>query len=312
MNLVDLLDHQDGVLTRKQALARGLTAPELRGKLRRREWVPIWPGVYVTHNGPPTWSQHSWAAVLSTTGAALAHQSALRAAGLAMPRSKSVHIVVGRFRTVTPRAGIVVHHCEQIDDRVLWNARPPRLRVEHAVLDVAESAATEMQAIASIADAVQARVTTAARLSDALAGRSRVRRRKLLQAVLADTADGACSVLEHEYLRNVERAHRLPRGRRQARTTVGRPGFRDVDYDEHHLIVELDGRFPHDSAKARDRDMERDLDAAVGADRRTLRLGWGQVYERPCGTALKVATMLRKLGWAGTFQRCPKCGSATD
>ena len=46
--------------------------------------------------------------------------------------------------------------------------------------------------------------------------------------------------------------------------------YRDVEYDD--FVVELDGRLFHDDTAARDRDLERDLDAAVeGKD--TIRLG---------------------------------------
>ncbi|MGN6782242.1 MAG: hypothetical protein ACTHJH_12130 [Marmoricola sp.] len=57
-------------------------------------------------------------------------------------------------------------------------------------------------------------------------------------------------------------------------------------------MVELDGRLFHDTASARDRDAERDLDAAVSGAT-TVRLTWGQVYDRPCATAAKVASVLR-------------------
>ena len=58
---------------------------------------------------------------------------------------------------------------------------------------------------------------------------------------------------------------------------------------------------------ARDRDLERDLDAAVDADRLTLRIGWGQVYDRPCSTARKVARALSNRGWTGAVTQCPSC-----
>ena len=49
---------------------------------------------------------------------------------------------------------------------------------------------------------------------------------------------------------------------------------------------------------------DRDLDAA--ADRHeTLRLGWGQVFDRPCLTAHRVARVLVARGWDGSsLTRC--------
>ncbi|MDR2279361.1 MAG: hypothetical protein LBE07_00755, partial [Gordonia sp. (in: high G+C Gram-positive bacteria)] len=58
----------------------------------------------------------------------------------------------------------------------------------------------------------------------------------------------------------------------------------------------------------RDADLERDLDAAVSAQRLTLRLGSGQVIGRACRTAAKVGRALSDRGWSGPLLRCPKCG----
>jgi predicted methyltransferase len=56
--------------------------------------------------------------------------------------------------------------------------------------------------------------------------------------------------------------------------TVGPRRYRDVVYAEFEQVVELDGRLFHDSADARDADLDRDLDAAVER-LGTVRLGWG-------------------------------------
>ncbi|MBV6727853.1 hypothetical protein [Nocardioides daeguensis] len=143
---------------------------------------------------------------------------------------------------------------------------------------------------------------------------ARLAHRTAMAAVLADVTDGTCSVLEHAYLARVERAHGLPRGLRQveSRDGRGRRMFRDVVYGGQRppwrQIVELDGRLGHDSAAARDRDLERDLDAALG-DTATVRLGYGQVLDRPCSTAAKVARVLQLRGWSGQPTTCPDCRS---
>lgn len=81
-----------------------------------------------------------------------------------------------------------------------------------------------------------------------------------------------------------------------------------MDYEAFGLVVELDGRLFHNSAGARDADLERDLDARVLEDRVTVRLGWGQVYGRACGTAAKLGLLLQQRGWTGRPTRCPDCG----
>lgn len=180
-------------------------------------------------------------------------------------------------------------------DRVHWNLGPPRLRYDEAALDVALGAAGDLAAVAAVARAVQGRHTTAVRMQQALAPRKKAPRRDFLDAVLRDVAQGTCSVLEHAYLTRIERPHGLPRAERQQRAgTATGIVYRDAVIDER--VIELDGRFWHDTAGQRDRDFERDLDAAVeGHD--TVRLTWGQVVGRPCSTAVKVSALLERDGW---------------
>ncbi|MFT3716209.1 MAG: hypothetical protein QM774_09755 [Gordonia sp. (in: high G+C Gram-positive bacteria)] len=297
----DLLDFQDGVITRRQALASGMDAVAIRRKLHRREWAPVFRGVYVAHTGPLTWNQRAWAAVLDASPAALSHSSALSVAG------SPVHIAIDRKRTVATRPGVIVHRVSHLNERTLWTTRPPRIRTDEALVDLAAEATSDTAAVAVLADAVGARRTTADRLLRAVEGRERLRRRRFLVGVLSDVRQGTCSVLEQRYLRGVERPHGLPRGCRQEPTASGRPGFRDVDYDEYRVVVELDGWRWHADARARDRDLERDLDAAADSGRHTVRLGWGQVCERPCATARKLGRVLQARGWAGTLTGCPRC-----
>ena len=66
----------------------------------------------------------------------------------------------------------------------------------------------------------------------------------------------------------------------------------------------------HDTAGQRDRDLDRNIAAAVDG-RRTVRLGWGQVHERPCWTADKVGVLLQARGWRGQVQR-RDCGIVVD
>jgi hypothetical protein len=185
------------------------------------------------------------------------------------------------------------------------------VRLEEAAIDVASRQAHEFEAIAVLADICHSRRTTAARVRDAWALRPRLRCRAWLGRVLDDIAEGTCSVLEHGYLTRIERAHGLPRGRRQAPLDAGRGSeFQDVADLRHGLVVELDSRLFHDTARARDLDLDRDLDAAALADGLTVRLGWGQVFDRPCRTTQRLVVMLRSRGWEGSPVACgPTCGS---
>jgi hypothetical protein len=263
--------------------------------------------LYITHNGPLTWQQRAWAAVLSARPAALSHQSAVRAAegpGRKDDSQDQIHVAVEHGRRLVEQPGIRVHRMRDFESRVLWNRAPPRVRDEEALLDVAAES-TSLQAVATLAAACGSRRTKATKLLERLDDRPRIPQRQWLRSVLSDIAGGTCSVLEHGYLDLVERPHGLPTGQRQA-LRQGSNGhvYRDVTYECLGLDVELDGKLFHSSTKDRDRDMERDLDAVVGGTALTLRLGFGQVFERPCSTARKVVSVMRRLGWEGQATEC--------
>ncbi|WP_228461161.1 hypothetical protein [Gordonia spumicola] len=294
-------------MSRSQVLGCGLDTNYVRSRLRRRDWVQFYRGVYLTHTGEPTWRQRAWAAVLDAAPAALSHESAVHA--VLGGGSGPIHIAVAAHRSVGRRPGVVLHYRSDFADIAQFNTLPPRVRIDEAVVDLAAAARTEMATVARLSDAVQARITTADRLLSAVEARTRIARREFLQEVLLDVRDGTLSVLEHGYLTKVERSHGLPPPTRQAETGSGRRGLRDVVYEEWGLIVELDGRMFHDNATAYDADLERDLDAAVWESRATLRVGVGQVFDRSCTTAHKVALILNRLGWPDRVRPCtsPQC-----
>lgn len=310
--VADLLDRQHGVISRRQLCGVGVRPGEIERHVRRKEWVRLLPGVFVNHTGEPTWLQRAWGGVLYLWPAALAHGSALRAAAGPGWRlyddAGPIQILVSKDRHVPGPVGYSVKRVVSFQDKVQWNLAPPRMRMEEAAIEVASAAKTEHGAIAVLADVCQSRRTTAGRLLTALERRTRLPRRKWLLEVLSDIADGTCSVLERGYLTRIERPHGLPRARRQAaETSDSGPLYRDVDYAEFGLLVELDGRLFHNSAGQRDRDLERDLDAAADG-RRSVRLGWGQVFGRECRTAGKIAALLRRRGWRGSPHPCgPDC-----
>ena len=132
MNEIDrIITEQSGVISRRQVLGAGLNAPDIKRLLRRQDWAPVHPGVYVTHTGSPTWQQRAWAAVLFSWPAALCHESALRAGdgpGRRNVDESLIHVAVDRPRNVVAPEGIRLHRMTGFGDRVLWNLGPPRVR----------------------------------------------------------------------------------------------------------------------------------------------------------------------------------------
>jgi hypothetical protein len=311
MSVEKLLALQDGVISRRQVLGAGVTQTGLNRLIRRRELVTVHPGVYVNHTGRPTWQQRAWAAVL-TTGpqAALCLDSALRAhegKGRRTTEEAIIHVAVAHGRSPVPPEGVRVHRLVDLDQRVQWNKTPPCTRYVDTVLDLA-SRGDALTSVARLADACGSRRTTAARLRDRLDERKRIAQRDWLRSVLSDVADGTCSVLEHGYLDLVERPHGLPGGVRQAVRDLGNGRvYRDVDHPDLGVRIELDGKIFHTSTEDRDRDLERDLDAVVAEDGTTVRLGFGQVYDRGCTTAAKLAKVFQRHGWPGQATLCEMC-----
>lgn len=133
--------------------------------------------------------------------------------------------------------------------------------------------------------------------------RRKMRWRAELDDVLAAAGSGIHSVLEYRYLRDVERAHGLPRSRHQVRVVIdGKVVYRDVYYEEYQVAVELDGRLAHPDEE-RWRDNHRDTQAGVQGVQ-TCRYGWRDVYARACQTALLQAQILRRRGWRGIPKPC--------
>ena len=307
-SLAERLVTQDGIVTRRQLVAAGARPHELQRWLRRHELVVVTPGVYVTHTGPLIWRQRVWAGVLDVAPAAVWGASALRwHEGRDGPADELVDLAVARHRHRGAPDGVRLHRRVRLDERVHWRRQPPIQRYDDAVVEVALATPTAGRP----ARGPGARgAGTDGRPLSACGGSSRrgLRHRSATGPcrVLGDLAAGTCSVLEHGYLELVEQRHGLPTARRQepGRSSVGLV-YRDAAYDG--LLVELDGRLVHDTAKQRDADFERDLDAALDG-RDTRRLTYGQVFDRPCATAGKLGRLLVVRGWQSRPTSCePGC-----
>ncbi|GAB2987856.1 hypothetical protein [Nocardioides montaniterrae] len=297
---------QDGVVSRRQILRLGGTDHDIARLVRRRELAPMHTGVYVNHTGRPSRRQLEWAAVLACWPAALAEESALPGHPLDV-----VIVAVELHRRLKPPDRVWVRRTAGLPARVVPRARPPRVQLEHATIDVMarKVAADDIAgAFMTLAEVCQSRQTSPSKIAAALAGRGRVAGRRTIAAMLDDLTTGACSVLERGYLHHVERAHGLPRGTRQVLSTAtGEMSRHDVRYEEFGVEVELDGRAFHDNARARDADARRDLAELVVSDVRTARLTYGMVYGAACWTARMIADLLRRHGWAGDLRPCPRC-----
>lgn len=301
--LLALASRQGGVLTTAQTSADGLGRHSVARLVESGTWRRLAPGLYFAAAGRPPWLAWSWAGVLrGGDGALLGGQAAAYVHGLVEKGPRE--IVVWTRRDVPRESRPPWRFRRQLDGvRRLGGLQPPVISVEDTVLDLGVDCC-ERELVHLVTRAVQHRLTSPDRLRLRIDERGRVSHGTLLANLLADVAAGAETPLELAYLRDVERAHRLPAGRRQHRDRhTGH--LRDVWYKEFRTVVELDGRLGHEGT-GRFRDMILDNDAALRGQT-TLRFGWHDVRGRPCELAGHVAQVLRRAGWTGTPVRCRRC-----
>ena len=259
--------------------------------------------MYATEPGPPSRDSRLWAALLRAgPGATLSHQTAAEVGGLLDGESTTIHITVPTTRTPDPIPDVVLHRSTRVAEARHPTRTLPQTRIEETVIDLTQSASALDEAIGWLATAVGSRLTTVDRLRQTMATRSRLRWRSALRTALDDIALGCHSVLELRYLRDVERAHRLPPGHRQARDR-SRAIYHDVHY-RNRTVVELDGRAAHDRPH---RDMRRD-NRTVAEGHQVLRYGWTDVTDAPCRVAAQVIGVLRRGGWRGRPRACGRPG----
>ena len=304
----ELRRRQHGVVSRQQALACGLSLKVIESRLRSGRWQRLHPGVFATFTGRPQRLSQLWAAVLKAgRGATLSHETAAELAGLvdAAAGPTPIHVTVPVRRQPRPVPGTVIHQSSRVDIARHPTRLPPQTRIEETVVDLTQSARTIDQAVDWIARAVSARLTTTARVHQALASRPKVRWRRQLNEALDHVRSGCHSLLELRYQRDVEAAHGLPRGQRQV-PAMGLAGriYHDVEYKRFRTVVELDGRAAHPEPE-KWRDMRRD-NASVVAGRYVLRYGQGDVHEHPCQVALQAAHVFQANGWTGRPKRCSR------
>lgn len=296
-------------MSRRQLLAIGMTLGQIEARLVAGVWCHSGlPGVYVAFTGPVGFLSRCWAALLyAGPGCVLCLETAAWVWGLRDDTPPTVDVMIPTTRRVVAQPGMRVHLRVAVGRRRHPVRQSPVTSVEETVIDLVEVSQTGADAIDVVIRACQRRLTTAARLLATAELRKKMCRRALLLDVLSDVVEGVLSALERRWLRDVERAHGLPRGsRNRPEGRSGRRRYRDVHYREYRLIVELDGAAAHPE-ETRERDFLRDNEMLEDGIR-TVRYGWRSVAHMACESAGQTARLLRAGGWAGTPRRCgPAC-----
>ena len=298
----DLVVRQSGVVACWQAPRLGLTANEVRERLRYGDWQRLHHGVYATFTGRPDREAQLWGALLRAGPfAVLSHRTAAERHGLLPRPSATIHVTVASRNNPARNQkipGVVVHRSDVILSRRHPAMTPPCTRVEETVLDLIKVARTPDEAYDWICRALGQRRTTAERIRVALQARGRFPLRTEIETALDDAGEGMLSWLERRYVRGVERPHGLPTARRQARVRH-EAGNRYLDnlYEAYLLCVELDGAVAH-PAESRWADNRRDRANLAAAQTATMRVGFLDLVDQAhrCQTAAEIAAVLSGRG----------------
>lgn len=246
----ELLGQQDGVLSRVQALAAGLSEDAWQWQIETGRWQRVLPGVAVAHSGEVSDRQRAWAAVLHAGhGAALTADAALIEHGLKLDRSDVVHVAVPHRRVVRPQVMATGQGDELLRPHRLRNlatwlhpARTPSmLRVAPAALHAVAWAPSARAGEWRLAAVVQQRLVRVGDLRAALEQMPRLERRALIRDVLDDVELGAHAASELDFLRFLRR-HELPLpDRLQRPVRVGKVRYLDAWWDKQRVTAEIDG-----------------------------------------------------------------------
>jgi very-short-patch-repair endonuclease len=303
-----LVTGQCGVITRRQAIGLGIDGAVIDNQLRLARWQRLYRGVYATFTGPPPREAWLTAALLRAgPGATLSYQTAAELCRLSDEPSAHIHITVPVESHPRAMPGVVIHRSRRVAAARHPALIPARTRVEETTLDLIEVAAGFNEAYGWLCLATGRRLTTASRLRSSVTLRNRMRWRGEILGALTEIADGVHSNLQRRYVHDVERAHRLPTARRQARIPRGaRSQYLDNLYDAFDVAVELDGRAAH-PLERRWADIHRDNFCARSGIV-TLRYNWADITSRACWVAAELSAVLRKRGWLDAPRRCsPSC-----
>lgn len=234
--LRSLLDAQHGIATTVQLRACGFTPKAVRHRVETGQWLRVFRNVICLTNGPLSREMELQAALLYGGGSAiLSHDTAAHEWGMLRDSAGPIHLTVPRtcsaisqpptMRHVLARPtslsnarihpGVVVHRSLAIE-HIGVDTDPCRTSKEDTVLDLAVSAPTAHEGAATFVSAMtNGRVSVSAMRRKIELRRPR-RYKKILLDALSLLAGGVQSVLEFRYVSDVERAHGLPSGRRQA------------------------------------------------------------------------------------------------
>jgi hypothetical protein len=256
--LRQLLSRQLDVITRRQALAAGVTASSLRHRLGN-SWQSLIPGVYLAVTGTPTIIQQQMAAMLHAgRGSVITGPAALQQHRIRGPAADRIDVLIPASRRRQDAAFVRLHRTTRMPKRI-WRFGPLHYALPaRAVADAVRDLSSLRDVRAMVADAVQRGACAIPDLSAELDHGPSVGS-KLFREALADVADGIRSAAEGD-LKDLLAKSRLPAPLFNASiydgddTFIARP---DAWWPERGVAVEIDSHEWHLSPHDHTRTLER-------------------------------------------------------
>ncbi len=233
---------QDGIVSRRQVYAAGLTRWQVEAQVRGGRWQRVTDQSLCVHTGPLPDRAQRWAAVFhggpraQLDGAASLVESGLERFG------------IDRIRVSVPR-GAKARRTPEFDVRQTrrWSAADlapsglPRTRPDVAAVRAALWARSDREATLVVTMAVQQGIVRPDDLGRQLLRIRRDRRRGLLHAVVNDLLDGARSLGELDLGAELRRRGLPPPERQVLRRDARNRYYLDLYWPEWKVVVEVDG-----------------------------------------------------------------------
>lgn len=301
--LARLVRRQNGVVSLAELAAVGVSKATAYRRVGDGEWRRLLPGIFLASHGQPTFEQKVGAASQwSANHRAVFHlETAAFLHRLIKSPPRAVQLLVPFDSSLRTRSPYVQITRTRLPIRSFSN--PPRTPLAQTVADMIHAAPTEAEALEIMISAIRRRLRIE-QLRSEVARRHFFRHRSFVGQLLELPREGIESHLELRYVKDVERAHGLPRSAGQRNEMIRGQWIRsDRWYRDYKVRCELDGELAH-PGRASDADVMRDNEVRVLLDETTLRYRWPQVTNMPCTVAAQVAQVLHDRGWTGTPQRC--------
>lgn len=248
--------------------ALGVTRWQARAQVAAGRWARLGGQTFATAPGQLGDHAARWRAVWEAGEriALVDGVSALQAQGLKGWSEDAVHISAVHNHNVSRIEGVSVHKVARRVEGESTGAGVPCTRPAIAAIRAAHWAVSDRQAATLMAMTVQQRLATGQQLLDA-ASRIRGRnRRAFIHRIALDVADGAHALGELEFAAACRRRG-MPEPTRQAlRRLSATHAYLDVFFEEHGVVVEIDGAGHQWGLKALD-DHLRDNAVVIGGDR---------------------------------------------